>query len=124
MFDRPRAADWDNPRSGGGRSLDGPTDWPRRNEVKAACRVEATCLVKVKRRREHRRKLTLPNFPRKIAAWRKRLLLKTVGLTCRSTKTTSSASANCTPATTSRSCSTRFSGRIIFKTEITWLKQP
>jgi hypothetical protein len=27
MFDRPRAADWDNPRSGGGRSLDGPTDF-------------------------------------------------------------------------------------------------
>jgi len=36
-----------------------------RNEVKAACRVEATCLVKVKRRREHRRKLTLTDFPRK-----------------------------------------------------------
>jgi hypothetical protein len=31
----------------------------RRNEVKAACRVEA----------QHRRKLTLTDFPRKIAAW-------------------------------------------------------
>jgi hypothetical protein len=47
---------------------------PRRNEVKAACRVEATCLVKVKRRREHRRKLTPPNFPRKLRSWRKWLL--------------------------------------------------
>jgi hypothetical protein len=35
--------------------------------MNAACRVEATCLVKVKRRREHRRKLTLINFPRKLS---------------------------------------------------------
>ena len=40
--------------------------------MNAACRVEATCLVKVKRRREHRRKLTLSNFPRNLtASWRK-----------------------------------------------------
>ena len=67
--------------------------WPRQNELKAACRVEATCLVIVKRRREHRRKLTLPNFPRKLRAWRKRPLRKTAGLTCRSARTRSSASA-------------------------------
>jgi len=83
-------------------------DAPERGEVKAACRVEATCLVKVKRRREHRRKLTLTDFPRKIAAWRKRLLLKTVGLACRSVRTRGSASTTGTLATPSKSCSTRF----------------
>jgi hypothetical protein len=39
-----------------------------------------------------------------LGAWRKRLLLKTVGLTCRSARTRGSASATGTPATTSRSC--------------------
>ena len=97
-------------RNSGGAALS------RRNEVNAACRIEATCLVKVKRRREHRRKLTLTNFRRKIAAWRKRLLLKMVGLTCRSARTRSSASATGTPATTSKSC--EFSAKIIPKIEL------
>jgi hypothetical protein len=44
--------------------------------MNAAGRVEATCLVKVKRRREHRRKLTLTDFPRKIAAWQRRNIPK------------------------------------------------
>jgi hypothetical protein len=41
--------------------------------------------------------LTPPNFPRKIAAWQKKLLLKKVGLTCRSARTRNSTSAIGTP---------------------------
>ena len=44
------------------------------------------------RRTEVKAELTPPNFPRKLRAWRKRPLLKTVGLTCRSARTRGSAS--------------------------------
>jgi hypothetical protein len=87
MASEPREASWTapalwrfsstNPQAGRKKLL---VAGRAKNEVKAACRVEATCLVKVKRRREHRRKLTPSNFPRKLRSWRKRLLLKTVGL--------------------------------------------